>query len=249
MQDLISADFINRFVIGPTLDDVRKFQDAVDYSLRVIQTAHERNAHAFALDSASTDVVSEQTSTGTSSIGYFRYSYQLTKRKYMTSKAFMLLSAEYDMSAVSPLKVWAQRVGLTRPLDSVWDLVPFSFVIDYFTRAGDFISGLSDEMSSVDGLRGRISAIHDLWGTFEQCSEYRYKITDYSANASGTVSYQKQDAIYQNQRFRRFRVPDPWLAFLTPRALSDYLEINTSISSTKKRTLAELFIQAKLRKR
>lgn len=254
VKDLIQADFIDRFVIGPTLDDARKFQDATDYVLRVIQTARERTAHRFALQAESSKVLSEQTGTASYGQGWMCTFYgNTTIRTTTTSKAFMLLEAKYDLDAANPLRIWAQRVGLTRPLDSVWDLVPFSFVVDYFTRAGDFISALSDEMSAVEGLQGRITRIHDLWGTLYNVSEGKCvgsSMTPLNIGRNVRV-YDKQqylsEASVRSSHFERFRIPNPYAALLSAqRRIGDYLSVNLDLSSTRKRTIAELIIQAKL---
>jgi hypothetical protein len=258
LKTLISADFIDRFVISPTIDDARKFADATNYVLRVIQTARERSSSRFALSSTSRQTHSS--SEGTASLGVSgnlpSVSAKWNRSSYTTSKAFMLLEARYDIGAIDPIKFWAQRVGLTRPLDSVWDLVPFSFVIDYFTRAGDFISRLSDEMSSVEGLTGTITRIHDMWCSLENTSLCTMKATGHGKFGPNWADsyyrldsqiYQPLQAVSRNSIYSRYRIPNPWL-YLTSLSekISDYLTINTNLSATRKRTLAELVIQAKL---
>jgi hypothetical protein len=255
LKTAISLDFIDRFVISPTLDDARKFQDACDYVLRVIQTARDRNAHRFALKSSSTEVVSESESTSWRGVSGDLFEHKvLTKcRQTVTSKAFMLLEARYDLLAIDPIKFWAQRVGLTRPLDSVWDLVPFSFIVDYFTRAGDFIDHLSDKMSDVEGLRGRITAIHDLWGTL-LCKGERTSEVVKSQGGPWVPRDARMEGKYirpgkstcRNTYFSRFRVPDPWSALSSLQRDENWGKLNLSLSSTRKRTIAELIIQAKL---
>jgi hypothetical protein len=255
VKSLISADFIDRFVISPTIDDARRFMDATNYVLRVIDTARERNAHQFALQSASTDVREHSEEQSYSSVNgdSGEINYLRVSDRRIETKAFILLEAEYDMMAVDPLKIWAQRVGLTRPLDSVWDLVPFSFVIDYFTRAGDFISALSDEMSSVDGLKGRITRINDLWYTQTRRSiRYRQGLSlrRPPSMAGGTWEMYPRFTAgrggISNVVFTRRRIKNPWVYLLSLQHQEDYLSINLSLSSTRKRTIAELVMQAKL---
>lgn len=255
LKTAISLDFIDRFVISPTLDDARKFQDACDYVLRVIQTARDRNAHRFALKSSSTEVISESESTSWRGVSgdLFEHKVLTKRRQTVTSKAFMLLEARYDLLAIDPIKFWAQRVGLTRPLDSVWDLVPFSFVVDYFTRAGDFIDHLSDKMSDVEGLRGRITAIHDLWGTL-LCQGERTSEVVKSQGGPWVPSDARMEGKYirpgrstcRNTYFSRFHVSDPWSALSSLQRDENWGKLNLSLSSTRKRTIAELIIQAKL---
>jgi hypothetical protein len=170
---------------------------------------------------------------------------------YSESKAYALLEAEYTLDATTPLRLWARRTGLTRPLDSAWDLVPFSFVIDYFTRAGDFISALSDEMSDDTGLRGRITRIIGLWSTHKVVRQTAYKTTGSTMPGSTWVVESEQflpgSATWRDNTFTRYQVPDPWRKLMQlQETISDYLTVGLDLSSTQKRTLAELFIQAKL---
>jgi hypothetical protein len=261
VKSLISADFVDRFVISPTIDDARRFADATDYVLRVIQTAQERSAHIFALQTDLKSIVSQ--SSGSIDVGSAYGSIppmkgcRWRKQQTLESKAFMLCSARYDIGAISPLKLWARRVGLTRPLDSVWDLVPFSFVIDYFTRAGDFISALSDEMSDQDGLRATCVNILDLWQTFTRKGEHvveggdvqSWASYDWWASHCQTINQsQVQGTAYlRNVEFQRQRISNPWARLLPlQERIDDYLTVNLDLSSTRKRTIAELVIQAKL---
>jgi hypothetical protein len=258
LKTLISADFIDRFVISPTIDDARKFADATNYVLRVIQTARERSTSRFALSSASR--VTHSSSKGTTSLGVSgdlpNVYVEWNRTSYTTSKAFMLLEAKYDIGALDPIKFWAQRVGLTRPLDSVWDLVPFSFVVDYFTRAGDFISRLSDEMSRVEGLTGTITRIHDMWCSLENTSSYTERATGHGGFGPNWSNpyfrldsqiYEPLQAVSRNSVYTRYRIPNPWLYLSSlSETLNEYLTVNTKLSATRKRTIAELVIQAKL---
>lgn len=259
IKSLISADFIDRFVISPTLRDARMFQDATDYVLRTIQTARDRTAaRVFSLSSVVNDVIDNGGSVINDYSGNLGngsgYRLETQDRTLVTSKAFALCEGGYDVDAIDPIKVWARRVGLSRPLDSVWDLVPFSFVVDYFTRAGDFISALSDEMSDVEGLRGTCVKVLDLWGTVKAERTLSAKATNVVRGPSGPWgiplthnSYQLSTAFVKSGVFQRFRIPDPWNALTRlQRKIDDYLTVSLDLSSTRKRTIAELVIQAKL---
>lgn len=257
IKSLISADFIDRFVISPTLDDAKRFQDACDYTLRVMQTLRDRHEHITPLSSEYREVLTESTGTKVVSIpgpnAGVNCSY--VKRTELISKAFCIMEVRYNMTAVAPLKVYAQRVGLTRPLDSIWDLVPFSFVADYFFRSGDFIQEVSDRMSEVEGLKGKIARIYDLWGTFERKSSHRETVSGFSSRPTfpwgvWAVPPTLHPSVGYASRsyFSRFRIPDPMAYFSSLWQPSEsWGSINFDLSLTKKRTLAELFIQAKLR--
>lgn len=257
VKSLISLDFVDRFVISPTIDDARKFATACNYVRNKLDTAEERNSHRFALESELESVFKDKESTfsigqksfgnGWSGIGHHRY------RTRSVDKAFMLLEATYSTDALTPFRLWANRTGFTRPLDSVWDLVPFSFVIDYFFRTGDFISALSDEMSTDEGLRGTITKIHGCWGSHL----YESSVETWADGISfaGGSRYPRilsrecltNKTFVRTSTYKRFPVPDPWPYLLSlEERLNEYLTVTVIPSSTRLRTIAELIIQAKL---
>jgi hypothetical protein len=245
VKQLIQGDFINRFVVGPMIQDAKMFNDACDYVLRVMNTAYERNAAPTALQASRTKLLSSDSGSYYDKIGVGYCWADYTRKRSLTSKAFARVDLSYDVRAISPIKLWATRCGITRPLDSVWDLVPFSFVIDYFTRAGDFISGLSDKMSAQGGLEGKITQIHDLWGSFTASDVYEFKGTT-TSDIGTRYNYWYQPSVQRisSARFTRFPISDPG-SFLNSLESSNPL-FQDSISLTKLRTIAELIIQAKL---
>jgi hypothetical protein len=258
VKTLISADFVDRFVISPTIDDARKFATATNYVANKLATVEARNSHRFALDAELETVYSDKEesqswSSYSNDIGW-KYTYHRRYRKRSVDKAFALLEATYSTDALTPFRLWANRTGFSRPLDSAWDLVPFSFVLDYFFRAGDFIAGLSEDMSRDEGLRGTITKIHGLWGShlYEStceawCTDIQFK------NGGGYYPETVEQHAYTDYPvrkscvYRRFPISNPW-SYLLPfeERLSDYLRVNLDLSSTRKRTLAELVIKAKL---
>lgn len=257
IKSLISADFIDRFVISPTLDDAKRFQDACDYTLRVMQTLRDRHEHITPLSHEYREVLTE--SSGTKAVGIpgrnSSVNCSYVKRTELISKAFCIMEVRYNMTAVAPLKVYAQRVGLSRPLDSIWDLVPFSFVADYFFRSGDFVQEVSDRMSEVEGLKGKIARIYDLWGSFERKSSYRQTVTGFGVRPTFSwgewavaPTLRPSVGVASRSYYSRFRIPDPMAYFNSLWQPSEsWGSINFDLSLTRKRTLAELFIQAKLR--
>lgn len=259
VKTLISADFVDRFVISPTIDDARRFATATNYVANKLAMAEERNSTVFALDAELETVLKDRESNQSTSCrsygcGWSNVTFNNHWRTRCLDKAFVLLEATYTTDALTPFRLWANRTGFSKPLDSAWDLVPFSFVLDYFFRAGDFISGLSEEMSSDSGLRGTITRIHGMWASHLYESTLTTKCTGYR-RVDGAGEYpvnvwnklRTDVSVTSSSIYRRFPVPNPY-SYLIPleEKLSDYLSVNLSLSSTRMRTLAELVIQAKL---
>jgi hypothetical protein len=246
VKTLISGDFIDRFVVRPTIDDARKFLDASNYVLRVIDTAYSRNAAPSTLKAETTTTLSDSTSSFSMSPTSIATAYVNTRVvRERRTQAFGLFQMAYNTKAISPIKLWATRVGLYGPLESAWDLVPFSFVIDYFSRAGEFISDLTRQLSSQDGLKGRITNVYGFWGATSETVRAEFTLDRVVPRNSYVHVYNvipgKETRVWQ--RYDRFE--------LSPDALNQTIRESRSflqwdMSLTRYRTLAQLFLQKRL---
>lgn len=243
----ISADFIDRFVISPTIADAQMFHHACDYVINVLETMRTRNSAPFALKASRTEVTKEERNQFTMEVPWTgRMSGEVTRKSTITSEAFLFVSANYDEAAVSPIQLWMSRTGFTRPLESAWDMVPFSFVMDYFARAGDFIEGLSTELSSQEGLRAKIGEIHSLWGTCTTRTLHAYKPERIYATGSWRINSRAfSPESLSSGTFQRFPINQPG-TFINLLGESSDNFIDIALSRTRVRTLAELIAQAKL---
>ena len=245
VKTMISYDFIERFVVKPTIDDMQKFADSFDYVLRVINTARSRNAElATAFETEATNVVSRSIQeSGPYSYGFCRVRSSSVEEHVATRKLKILAKVTYDQDVISPFKLWAARAGLSRPLDSVWDLVPFSFVIDYFFRAGDFLSSVSDKFSDQDALKGRVSVLHDAWLMEKLQVTHKSKL-QLSPYSSYWVDFRSSDPEIESSRGVFTRAP---VDIMSESGFWDRGGfVSPSLSNTRIRTLFELALQAKL---
>jgi hypothetical protein len=253
VKSLISADFIDRFVISPTIDDARKFINAHNYVVNVVNTAYTRSgalptaikqsAHAdIDVPKVFVDSVQIGPSSGMFVPATNFATVRSRSRHDITTDVFLLANLAYNTDAIDPIKIWMNRCGITRPLDSVWDLIPFSFVIDYFTRAGEFISGLSDRMAESEGLKGSILSII---GAYAQTKcfngmEYDIKYPEFTTQEGGICSTTDGKLTYGSYLYDR----GPSNPYAYPLSDPSGL-IRMDLSQTRLRTLLELIIQAK----
>jgi hypothetical protein len=63
---------------------------------------------------------------------------------YELRKASIRVKYGSSFKVTSKLTRQAASLGFTNPLNVVWELVPFSFVVDWFLPIGDFLNSLSD---------------------------------------------------------------------------------------------------------
>lgn len=96
-----------------------------------------------------------------------------------TQNARVRCSAQFQDSA-SAWDATAQRVGLTDPLLLAWELIPYSFVIDWFINVGDFLqaSGTFIGLSRV-GISITTTTVEESHGTKNGGSSNRKTVTKY----------------------------------------------------------------------
>jgi len=244
----ISADFINRFVIQPTIADMNMLRDAHCYVLRVLETAHTRNAMPYQFSSSGFSGAKDSQVTQAYSYKYLNYNWTRVDCKGMRfggveSTLHILSKVYYDVHTVKPIKLWLARTGLSTPLDAAWDLIPFSFVADYFFRIGDFIEKASTDATSQDGLKGQVGQIYGAWFCQKagQWSLYTptsgiiyegFPMSDVTSTLGGQL-------FTKDLTFKRFHAP-----LLGESRFWDSPLLNANgLTSTQKRTLAQLAIQ------
>lgn len=84
---------------------------------------------------------STASSSGNVVWNYDVYGY-ITATKYSTVTVSARAGVLAALSAISEATIW----GLDRPFDAMWELVPFSFVVDWFFNVGKVISAWSPAM-------------------------------------------------------------------------------------------------------
>lgn len=251
IRSAISLDFINRFAIKPTLDDMHTVQTAMDYTINTINEAWARSGsvvpYKVEIDNSSLTSDSSFNQRNVYSTGV-RATGRLKKSLVSRSELHALATVYYKPEEIRPIQLWATRCGLTKPLGSIWDLIPFSFVTDYFFRTGEFIDGLENLVNDQDALKGKLANLQSLWVT-EKVGRRTEWICE-SASLSGwyvqNLKITKGTARLEDIVFQR-----------RPCSLNDYSQAGfwdqkwagfaPSLSMTRKRTLVQLFLQKKLR--
>lgn len=249
IRDLIQRDLITRFVIQPTIADMNMLRDAHCYVLRVLETAHTRNAMPYQFTGTGYSGAQDSRQTCAWSYrlnSYFRTRVDCEEMRFggVESTLRILSQVYYDVHTVKPLELWLARCGLSTPLDAAWDLIPFSFVVDYFFRIGDFIEQVSTKSTSQDGLKGRVGRIYGAWFCEKagQWNVYRPngEILFEGGHAYHSVSTEKGTQTFTKDLiFKRF--PAPMLG--ESRFWDNPLLNANGLSTTQKRTLVELAIQ------
>lgn len=142
-------------------------------------------------------------------------------------------SCRFKMSArvkVANPNLWeANRLGLVNPFTIAWELVPFSFVVDWFIPVGDFIEGYTDTA----GL-----SFHDSYWT-------RYLVLEGENDYVGNKNYPAY-RFYKTESAKLFHVTrtlgEPPRPYLTVQ-MADRLSITRAATAIS--LLIELFLTGK----
>lgn len=242
----IQADLIKRFVVETTVRDILMVNSSLDYCREQIERAAARSfAPAVAVRTnffvGKTNHLSGSAEDHDSEI---RVQYIGERRTGVDARLCVLSEVKYDYATVNPLKLWLTRCGLITPLESAWDLVPFSFVVDYVLRIGEGIEELGDQYTSQDGLVGEVGKISGAWySTFTGSKTHLtgkslvLAYPKYVSDFAGITG----DQMFSNGIFRRYPAD-----ILSSR--SGFWDKGglwkPSLSSVRKRTIAELALLA-----
>lgn len=112
---------------------------------------------------------------------------------------------DYKPSSFDYLHIPA-ALGLTNPASVAWELVPFSFVVDWFTPVGDWLSAL-DATLGFTFLSGTRSTIRRRTGTYRSADAYSHYWV-----SSGQKRYMSGDAsagLYQVELDRTLYASSP----------------------------------------
>jgi hypothetical protein len=130
---------------------------------------------------------------------------------HITTKTQFKLGAQIDVT--NPNLFLANQMGFVNPLTVAWELVPFSFVVDWFVNVSDFLSSCSDFVG-VDVSHSYQSMLQDI--TISRDMSYR----DPAHPEQGHVTYQSYivRSVFMNRALGR--PPGPVLGVRPPKPLS-----------------------------
>lgn len=195
-KDVATAEVISTLALAPTLGVLH---DSIDVLRNRIEEPVYRRVTAVVSETA------EETRT--------EYGGVISGKWKTTQRARFYFELDID----------ARRIEFGNPLEIAWELVPFSFVIDWFIPIGDWLG-------SLDALKG----VKNTWGTVSQKQVYTGFDNRRSANLGLTDTRQKitktgRIAASYHKRWVQDSVPIPMPRLWKPTASWKKLMTATSL--------------------
>lgn len=182
-----------RYAIRPLIFEYKQCLEAL---AKVIKKGSRKTARGKELNRTSTTNSTTITDTTWYSANQV-WSKTETAVSDVSVRAGVLFDIGDDIDAL--LAVW----GIDQPLESVYELIPFSFILDWFFSVGDVISSWSVNPS----LRPLCS-----WVTFDSQAKVDVSTTSYQLVGKNTYTYsspQIEQGHSTLQYRRRWRLPSP----------------------------------------
>lgn len=145
---------------------------------------------------------------------WYSHSYTCRRRESLTTSSRAGVLFEIDNSLDTLLAVW----GIDQPIESAWELVPFSFIIDWFFSIGDVISSWSVNPS----LNPRAS-----WVTSFVYHAIELETTLYQLNDKSPFFWETPEVTHGSARVlikRKRRTPTP------PRPITPSFDLKLDLS-------------------
>lgn len=129
----------------------------------------------------------------------------------------------YRFRVYNPSLASANSLGLVNPATLVWELIPYSFVVDWFANVGDVLRHMTT-FTGKDLVDGSQCLMGNVKSTIE-CKDYRVKVSTYPlvyAYGTGAPCYSSSDMrIFERKKLNGFVGITPRINFSMnlPRAL------------------------------
>jgi hypothetical protein len=127
-KELASRYLEYRYALRPMISDIRSYYDAITMATRSVRQTYR----GFEKETNTTHSSEVQVYSGDYGKMFARETCTLTR----IARAGVLCSLD-----IENLDKW----GFTKPLDAAWDLVPFSFIADWFFNIGHTIASFTPE--------------------------------------------------------------------------------------------------------
>lgn len=246
-----SAHLAWKFGIVPlvhTLLSLISATNRVDKHLDKLRAINESDQLNFTVTMTPFDtsrIISENAPYAYSSQSNRQVTCRQTLKTRTTIKAHFRTSVRYDTSDALRTRLLWDACGVTNLIGTVWDLVPWSFVIDWFVSVSDFCAQLDRYYFQAVPLE-RMGELRDVWYTATRSTKL---VSDRFVATNAGIDWRRvslraspTEAYISSGEFIRSRIDNPTLRTF----LGEINVKGTSLTTSQKVTGLELLLQRAL---
>jgi hypothetical protein len=141
LEAIAAADLFNQFAVKPLVSDLTKLAQLGKHLQS--QLSRLQRLDAVAVKGSTVD---DDDDVFVSTIGEHKYTRYTSKTRTVTAWR----KVKYDLSAIPAMPlVMADALGFDNIHRGVWELIPWSFLVDYFVQIGDWLKQFRGEFISI----------------------------------------------------------------------------------------------------
>ena len=170
VKDLAGSHLAYSFGLAPLLSDFRSMLDVRSNVNRRIQQLLDRNGRTVRLRYRATGRGEGKASVyypWDNSVVYNGFTYGKTT---LSSTIAADVTSFFVPNGESQCKLWSSALGLSSPLTNAWEIVPFSFVIDWFIPIGETFLAVENRLGMHETVRS--CAISNVTISEKKVTEY-----------------------------------------------------------------------------
>jgi len=208
LATIASADLFNAFVVQPLISDISNMMQlgkhmAAQYDK--LKSSDALVARSTVIDKGSTPYYS----TSTTHTLWREYSWTRTVTAYVK---YRLLTA--DIPRPPDIILLADALGFDEPLKVVWELIPYSFLVDYFLQVGNWLDNFKGQI--VDLPVEIIEQGYSVKRHYTALITQELQTGSNMVNWANVIGRQKVSGYYEYIKYQRFAEALPWGAISTP---------------------------------
>jgi len=137
IRSMISLDLMNKFAVQPLLRDIENLRQ---YGRHISsQVDRLRSSEPVAVHSAHTTRKSRTYNYNSGANSWYHKGHMVVDSERLTTVSAYVVFDYAEIKNSNKL-LHLDALGFNRPLETVWELIPYSFVVDYFVGIGEFLS-------------------------------------------------------------------------------------------------------------
>lgn len=140
-RGIATAILVNNFAIQPLIKDITTMFNQMNIIVREAQQQFQESGSDFQKSHYSEEIHRVDSRSAQTANNNYWYSSGFLR----TTKFTATLRYKYDYSMRDTIDAWMKYWGLCGSFEAFWNMIPFSFLVDYFVRIGNSIHAMEHD--------------------------------------------------------------------------------------------------------